>query len=31
MGVVGAPRTEDSWHGDEELGRKARKAPGQEF
>ena len=31
MGVVGAPRTEDSWHGDEELGRKARKPPGQGF
>ena len=29
MGVVGAPNTEDSWHSDEELGRKARKAPGQ--
>lgn len=29
MGVVGAPRTEDSGHGDEELGRKAGKVPGQ--
>ena len=29
MGVAGPPRTEDSGHGDEELGRQQRKASGQ--